>query len=206
MVKIDQKIVGVSVSKEPAKKKEEQPLPKWEPFARPGTVSGKTYKIKPPTYSDALYITINDIELPDGTRRPIEMFLNSKNMESFQWIVALTKLVSAIFRQPGDFLFMIEELKGVFDPKGGHFLPNGGGLCPSVVAHIGLIIEEHCTGLGLIEKPHLDEGQKELIDKKRAEADERGIKGTECPKCHAMAMVRLDNCETCLECGWSKCG
>jgi len=205
MLKIDQKIVSQRIVEETPAPKEQEPA-RLEPYTRPRVVEGRTYKLKIPTQENALYVTINDVVMDDGTRRPIEIFLNSKNMQNFQWITALTRLVSSIFRQPLDFAFMIEELKSVFDPTGGHFLPNGGGLCPSVVANIGLIIEDHCKHIGLIETPELDDSTKAHLEKKAEQAKEQGVKGTKCPKCGEMAMVRMDNCETCLSCAWSKCG
>ena len=117
----------------------------------------------------ALYITINDIILNEGTeheqRRPFEIFINSKNMENFQWVLALTRVISAVFRKGGDCTFLAEELKAVFDPKGGYF-KKGGKFMPSLVAETGEAIENHMCMIGLI-KSDLDEHQKAFIEKKK---------------------------------------
>lgn len=186
-----------------------------EKMARPEALEGRTYKIKLPTMENALYLTINDIVLNQYTahqvRRPFEIFVNSKEMESYQWIVALTRLVSAVFRKGGDSLFMIEELKSVFDPNGGFFSSKRQGRVPSLVAEIGMTIEDHFKWLGLIEtkKPELDESIKLHIEEVKSEFEAAGgnmIDATECRICHEMAVIRLDNCPTCTSCGDSKCG
>ncbi len=113
-------------------------------YKRPEAVQGTTYKLRPAGHDEALYLTINHIELEDGTLRPIEVFLNSKNMESFPWITALTRMLSALFRQEGDYTFIIEELSQVFDPAGGYFIPGTQGQrVDSVVAHIATVLERH---------------------------------------------------------------
>jgi len=145
-----------------------------ESVQRPDMLVGSTYKVKTPVTEHAMYITINDIILNEGTeheaRRPFEVFINSKNMDNFQWVVALTRLISAVFRKGGDTTFMVEELKAVFDPKGGYFKP-GGIFMPSIVAEIGHAIERHMQMIGMIKADGLDEHQKEYIEKKKAEID-----------------------------------
>ena len=118
---------------------------------RPEIVNGVTYKIKPPLINDAVYITINDAEI-DGVKRPIEIFINSKNMENFPWISCVTRLISAVLRQKGEFpSFLIDELIETYDPKGGYFIPNSDGAkANSIVAHIGYIFKQHCKNLGLL--------------------------------------------------------
>ncbi|MBF0184150.1 MAG: TSCPD domain-containing protein [Magnetococcales bacterium] len=173
-----------------------QPLMK-----RPGELTGATYKIKTPLSEHALYVTINDIVV-NGKRRPFEMFINSKNMENFAWIVALTRVISAVFRHAGDATFLVEELRSVFDPRGGYFKP-GGKYMPSLVAEIGECLERHLTNIGILHPPEVSE---ELMAK-RQQAQEGGVSnGSLCPKCSQMAVMRLDGCDTCLECGYSKCG
>ena len=170
-----------------------------------------------------MYITINDIILNEGTeheaRRPFEVFINSKNMDNFQWVVALTRLISAVFRKGGDTTFMVEELKAVFDPKGGYFKP-GGVFMPSIVAEIGHAIERHMQMIGMIKADNLDDHQKEFLAKKKAEieAAQGAVDGesseagdfpanaTVCNKCSTKAVVLMDGCMTCLSCGDSKCG
>lgn len=124
-----------------------------EDVERPDVLEGTTYKIKPPVYEHAMYITINHMILnlgePDEQRRPFEIFINSKNMEHFQWVVALTRMMSAIFRKGGDFAFMVEEMKVVEDPQGGYFIP-GHGKVGSTVAEIGMVVEKHLKKIGAL--------------------------------------------------------
>lgn len=187
-------------------------------------LEGSTYKIKTPLDDHAMYVTINDIILNAGTeheqRRPFEIFINSKNMDHFQWIVALTRLMSAVFRKGGDVTFLAEELQAVFDPKGGYFKP-GGRFMPSIIAEIGDVIAHHMRKIGLMEKEELSEQQKLILNQKRAEAEslitiapvaDAGEDGsypasaTLCNKCNTKAVIVMDNCATCLSCGYSKCG
>ena len=192
-----------------------------EEVQRPEVLIGSTYKIKTPVSDHAMYVTINDIVLNEGTeheqRRPFEVFINSKNLDHYQWIVALTRIISAVFRKGGDVTFLVDELKAVFDPRGGYWQP-GGKFMPSIIAELGYVIEKHLQTIGLIRKPELDEHQKKLIDEKRAEFEARN-KQTDafaksvfpegaqlCPKCSTAAVVLMDGCMTCLNCGDSKCG
>ncbi len=201
-------------------------------------LEGATYKIRTPLDDHALYVTINDIVLNPGTeheqRRPFEIFINSKNMDHFQWIVALTRVMSAVFRKGGDVTFLSEELQAVFDPKGGYFKP-GGRFVPSIVADIGAVLEHHLKRIGLLEPDELSEQQQLMLEQKRAEAEAREQRADEtvekkalteagsaspaaadeasypasatlCFKCNTKAMVLLDGCQTCLACGYSKCG
>jgi len=242
-----------------------------EKVERPDTLIGATYKIKSPLFEHALYVTINDIVLNQGTeyemRRPFEIFINSKNMDHFQWIVALTRIMSAVFRKGGDVTFLVEELKAVFDPRGGYFKA-GGVYMPSIVAELGAIIETHLKMIGLLLDPELDPEQRKLIAEKRAAYEARANKDTAkkksepravarseeplsglsndlagvfgesarktvrpepvegrsddaeasesssafppgatmCHKCHNNAVILMDGCATCLNCGYSKCG
>ena len=197
-----------------------------EKVERPETLVGSTYKIKTPLSDHALYVTINDIVLnpqtPYEKRRPFEIFINSKNMDHFQWIVALTRIISAVFRKGGDVTFLVEELRSVFDPQGGYF-KRGGKYMPSLVAEIGDAIDSHMRMIGMIQDEDLDEHQQKLIDQKRREfedhsqsantvadtADEPPAFPPEarlCLKCQTKATVLLDGCMTCLNCGDSKCG
>ena len=197
-----------------------------EKVERPEMLVGSTYKIKTPLSDHALYVTINDIVLnpqtPYEKRRPFEIFINSKNMDHFQWIVALTRIISAVFRKGGDVTFLVEELRSVFDPQGGYF-KRGGKYMPSLVAEIGDAIDSHMRMIGMIQDEDLDEHQQKLIDQKRREfedhsqsantvadtADEPPAFPPEarlCLKCQTKATVLLDGCMTCLNCGDSKCG
>ncbi|MEO5378589.1 MAG: TSCPD domain-containing protein [Magnetococcus sp. DMHC-6] len=199
--RISQKIVGFKVvSDEPAsvnaKVVQMQPL-----LDRPEDLEGATYKVKTPLSEHALYVTINDIVI-NGHRRPFEIFINSKNMDNFAWIVALTRVLSAVFRHGGDAVFLVDELRSVFDPRGGYFKP-GGKYMPSLVAEIGDVIEKHLIKIGIIQPP---EASPELEAKRKIARDEGLFGSSLCPKCSQMSVIRLDGCDTCLECGYSKCG
>ena len=221
--KIEKKIVDYSIKKEVIEEPS-GPVKQFmhEDVARPDELKGYTYKIKTPLSDHAMYITINNIVLNIGTEHeqefPFEVFINSKNMEQFQWILALTRVISAVFRKGGDATFLVEELKQVFDPQGGYF-KKGGRFMPSLVAEIGEVLETHMRKMGLIEDEELSDAHKALIAEKRAllengaaNADDAGTDsgfpaGAElCKKCHTTAMVLLDGCMTCLNCGDSKCG
>ena len=274
-MKISKKIKGYSVVKPeetarvvpPADAPESAPavptaevIQMHEKVERPETLIGATYKIKSPLFEHALYVTINDIVLNAGTphelRRPFEIFINSKNMDHFQWIVALTRIMSAVFRKGGDVTFLVEELKAVFDPRGGYFKA-GGVYMPSIVAELGAVIEQHMKMIGLLHDPELDDAQRKLIAEKRAEYESRSKKNSDgsdlsveaagnggfnaslggagaehsakgnagaasaampsesgafppgatmCHKCNTSAVIIMDGCATCLNCGYSKCG
>lgn len=205
-----------------------------EAIERPEMLLGSTYKIKSPLVEHAFYVTINDIILNPGSeheqRRPFEVFINSKSMEHFQWIVALTRIMSAVFRKGGDVTFLVEEMKAVFDPKGGYFKA-GGVYMPSLVAELGFVVEEHLKSIGMLHDPEMSAHQKALIAEKRkqyedrskghsekvaevvvAEANEGDANGSfpasasMCHKCSTKALVIMDGCQTCLNCGYSKCG
>lgn len=195
-----------------------------EKVERPEMLLGSSYKIKTPLSDHALYVTINDIVLNPDTpyekRRPFEIFINSKNMDHFQWIVALTRIISAVFRKGGDATFLVEELRSVFDPQGGYF-KKGGKYTPSLVADIGDAIETHMKMIGMIEDDSLDERQREHVERKRREylqAYQRGngfvaendgefpVESKLCGKCSTKAVIMLDGCMTCLACGDSRCG
>ncbi|GMQ89436.1 MAG: hypothetical protein BMS9Abin09_0920 [Gammaproteobacteria bacterium] len=229
--KIGQKIVGYEVLKDeepepaaaaPAEVREEDNIVQLhEKLKRPEMLLGSTYKVKTPLSEHALYITINDVVLNQGTkhelRRPFEIFINSKNMDHFQWIVALTRIISAVFRKGGDVTFLVEELHSVFDPRGGYF-KKGGRYMPSLVAEIGDAIECHLRMIGMLKDDGLDEHQKKLIAEKRAqyEGSVQSAKTAEasdfpegaqlCIKCNTKAAIQMDGCMTCLNCGESKCG
>jgi ribonucleoside-diphosphate reductase alpha chain len=171
-----------------------------EPLDRPAALEGQTYKVKWPGSEHALYITINDIVIA-GHRRPFEVFINSKNMEHFAWTVALTRMISAVFRRGGDISFVVEELKAVFDPRGGAWME--GKYIPSILAAIGGVIERHLINIGFIE----GEGLGLKSDPKAALMVVGGSpKGASCPSCGAYEMRMIEGCMTCGACGHSKCG
>ncbi|RXR03479.1 NrdJb [Pseudoxanthomonas composti] len=282
-VKIDKKIKGYSVLTPEDKAREAAPPVQGESISRdaaeaelpvadvihmherierPEVLIGSTYKVKSPLVEHAIYVTINDIVLNAGTehehRRPFEIFINSKSMEHFQWIVALTRILSAVFRKGGDVTFIVDEMKAVFDPKGGYFKA-GGVYMPSLVAELGSIVEEHLKTIGLLHDPELSAHQRAMIADKRKQYEERSKKNTDvspaadlpspakagegarradevsktpttstadhaedievtgdgasfppsatmCHKCSTKALVIMDGCATCLNCGYSKCG
>jgi hypothetical protein len=221
--KISKKIIGYKVltkdTTEAPKPQEQQSLERMnETVERPEVLVGSTYKIKTPQSEHALYITINDMILNQGTaheeRRPYEIFINSKNMEHFQWVLALTRVISAVFRKGGDACFLVEELKAVFDPKGGYF-KKGGVFMPSLVAEIGCAIESHLKHIGMIKPEKMTDHQKQFLAEKRREFEAQHgesngqsfpEKAILCNKCSTKAMVLMDGCMTCLNCGESKCG
>jgi hypothetical protein len=192
-----------------------------EKLDRPEMLRGSTYKVKTPVDDHAMYVTINDIVLNPDTehesQRPFEIFVNSKNLDHYQWIVALTRIMSAVFRKGGDVTFIVDELKAVFDPRGGYWQP-GGKYMSSIIAELGHIVEKHLQYIGMLPMDVLDEHQRKLVEEKRA-AYEESKKQTDafaknvypegariCPKCSQMAAIMMDGCLTCLECGHSKCG
>src|SRR5690606_38354082 len=83
VVKPESKVAPAPVAEEP----KSNVVHMHESVERPEMLLGSTYKIKTPLSDHALYITINDIILNEGTeheqRRPFEIFINSKNMENF---------------------------------------------------------------------------------------------------------------------------
>ena len=235
-IKIEKKITGYNVITEEDRLKAEQVAAEQqahaqkiaeivqlgEPLSRPEMLVGNTYKIKTPVTEHALYITINDVIMNEGTpqehRRPFEIFINSKNMEHFQWIVALTRVMSATFRKGGDITFLVEELKSVFEPSGGYF-KKGGKYIPSLVAEIGEVLEQHLYQIGMLKKTGPDEHQQKLIQEKRKEYLEKQAQSSAsdnsegfpagaqlCNKCSTKAAIVMDGCLTCLNCGDSKCG
>src|SRR5687767_145208 len=184
-ITIDKKIVKYAVVKEGEKAKpqaeaadrgESNVIRMHEKLERPEVLIGSTYKVKTPVSDHAMYVTINDIVLNEGTpheqRRPFEIFINSKNLDHYQWIVALTRIISAVFRKGGDVTFLVEELKAVFDPRGGYW-QSGGKFMPSLVAELGYVVEKHLQTIGLLKSPELDEHRKKLIEEKKAEFEAR---------------------------------
>jgi ribonucleoside-diphosphate reductase alpha chain len=194
-----------------------------QPLDRPEALPGQTYKINWPESEHALYITLNDI-VQSGRRRPFEIFINSKNMEHYAWTVALTRMISAVFRRGGDVAFVVEELKAVFDPRGGAWME--GRYVPSLLAAIGDVIERHMIGIGFMPAKEgrrhappetearavvnlpaagaaLDNEQANVSDPPRAVMPTRL---RQCPKCGEAALIRIENCDQCTNCDYSKCG
>ncbi len=202
---------GVLIKKEdkPEEKKEEKvatPAPK-KPTSRPGELEGTTYKIKTPLSPDALYVTINDLLNEDGSHRPYEIFINTKNLQHFSWIVAMTRLISAVFRHEPHPVFLVDELKSIYDPNGGYF--SDGSYVPSLAADIGRIVEKHLSKIGIvplkqsmIATPTSETEPAPAKDENPSLASNKTI----CPMCKERSYVYQENCMKCLSCGYSKCG
>ena len=175
-----------------------------QPLERQGVLPGFTYKLKWPDSDHAIYITLNDI-VQNGHRRPFEIFINSKNMEHYAWTVALTRMISAVFRRGGDVSFVVEELKAVFDPRGGQWM--NGRYVPSLLAAIGGVIEQHMIDTGFL-KTDARPGLAELSNEAAANQLQGDLPpaGTrQCPKCGELTMVFQEGCASCLSCSYSKC-
>jgi ribonucleoside-diphosphate reductase alpha chain len=188
-----------------------------QPLDRPEDLPGRTYKIKWPGSDHAIYITINDV-MQDGRRRPFEIFINSKNMEHYAWTVALTRMISAVFRRGGDVSFVVEELKAVFDPRGGQWME--GRYVPSLLAAIGGVIERHLIEIGFLtpaDQPRITEAAEQRLrlaagtrepasDGAAGAAPALGPGLGQCPNCGAAALTHQEGCDVCLNCGYSRCG
>ena len=178
-----------------------------QPLNRPEELPGQTYKVRWPDSDHAMYITLNDI-IQDGRRRPFEVFINSKNMDHFAWTVALTRMISAVFRRGGDVAFVVEELQAVFDPRGGQWM--GGRYIPSLLAAIGDVIERHMINIGFLPDPKAEkdafiEAKKQAYAQSSlASKPKNGMRN--CPKCGQPTLIRQEGCDSCTNCGHSKCG
>jgi ribonucleoside-diphosphate reductase alpha chain len=211
-------VTGSVLSVESSPSGQPEPAPVLEPVSipardngaptpRPETLEGKSYKLKWPDSDHAMYITINDI-VEDGQRRPFEIFINSKNMEHYAWTIALTRMISAIFRRGGDLGFVSEELKAVFDPRGGQWMP-GRGYVPSMLAAIGNVILDHTDGLDDTPVIMHPEGREltsgDIVNALDRAAEVVNTIGKSCPQCSAPSLIKKEGCDTCLSCGYSKC-
>jgi ribonucleoside-diphosphate reductase alpha chain len=169
-------------------------------IVRSEKLTGATYKLRWPDSEHAMYVTINDIE-QDGMRRPFEIFVNSKNLEHYAWVVALTRMISAVFRRGGDVAFVAEELKQVFDPRGGQW--SNGRYVGSLVAAIGDIIERHMTETGFLMPAEMLAAK---VAVQASAGSTAALLGPLCPKCSQPGLVHEAGCLSCVHCGWSKCG
>ncbi|BBK39355.1 ribonucleoside-diphosphate reductase, adenosylcobalamin-dependent [Allostella sp. ATCC 35155] len=171
------------------------------PLDRPEALPGKTYKIRWPETDHAIYITLNDI-VQDGRRRPFEVFINSKSTEHYAWTVALTRMISAVFRRGGDVSFVVDELKAVFDPRGGTWMD--GRYVPSLLAAIGEVIERHMRDIGFIAGPQerAPEAGRQVVGLP-TEGPAAALR--QCPKCGTAGLIRQEGCDSCINCGYSKC-
>ena len=191
----------------------------FKPLDRPGELPGSTYKLKWPESDHAIYITLNDILDESGRIRPFEIFINSKNTEHYSWTVALTRMMSAVFRRGGDVSFVVEELKAVFDPRGGQWM--NGKYVPSLLAAIGEVIEEHLIDIGFLNSPDETTNPGAELVQASARASGNSYAGAhssenavadqlapfrQCPKCAQASLIRQEGCDTCTSCGYSKCG
>ena len=171
-----------------------------QPLSRPEELPGTTHKIRWPESDHAMYITINDV-IQDGRLRPFEVFINSKNMEHYAWTVALTRMISAVFRRGGDVSFVVEELKAVFDPRGGQWM--GGRYVPSLLAAIGEVIERHMIEIGFLAEPKAGKKTPAPAEDNIAAMPARGL--SQCPKCGAASVIHQEGCDLCTSCDYSRC-
>jgi ribonucleoside-diphosphate reductase alpha chain len=177
------------------------------PLDRPEALPGRTYKLRWPESEHALYVTLNDV-IQDGRRRPFEIFINSKNMEHYAWTVGLTRMISAVFRRGGDVSFVVEELKAVFDPRGGSWME--GHYVPSLLAALGEIIERHMIDIGFMTDPKREQREmvaqleRKVVNMNSQDAAESRL--PRCPKCSQPSLIRQEGCDLCTSCGYSKCG
>jgi len=212
---IDKKIVGFKVLTDEPEEVEGlicEQTGMHEEIERDEILNGRTYKFKHPVKDFAYYVTLNDKEI-NGNLYPYEIFINCKDPESAQWVFALTRVISAVFRKGGDVVFLADELKSVFDPAGGYF-KKGGVFMPSIIAEVGHILEKHLIAIGIIEVQK-DKATEEFIAQKREEykkanpddnnTAEYPPQSTVCPKCSVKAVILMDGCQTCLSCGESHC-
>jgi ribonucleoside-diphosphate reductase alpha chain len=195
-----------------------------KPLDRPEALPGTTYKVRWPESDHAIYITLNDI-IEGGRRRPFEIFINSKNMEHYAWTVALTRMISAVFRRGGDVSFVVDELKAVFDPRGGQWVNRQ--YVPSLLAAIGGVIEEHLIAINFLSRPSTDVSPQQKVagiaermpsayDSSRNDGavtngalgfgSERPASFKFCPRCSSPSLTRIEGCDTCMNCGHSRCG
>ena len=170
---------------------------------RPEELQGSTYKIRWPDTDHAIYITINDV-VGDGRRRPFEIFINSKNTEHYAWTVALTRMISAVFRRGGDVSFLVDELKAVFDPRGGQWM--GGHYVPSILAAIGEVIERHLISIGFMPREaQITAAAETVAEGAQAGGGRSGGRLNVCPRCSQPNLVHQEGCDMCTSCGYSKC-
>jgi ribonucleoside-diphosphate reductase alpha chain len=196
----DEPMLPLALPEQPARPRDGGVVYMTRPLDRPDVLLGQTYKIKWLDSDHAFYITINDIE-KDGRRRPFEVFINSKNMEAYAWTLALTRMISAVFRRGGDVSFVVDEMKAVFDPRGGQWM--GGRYVPSLLAAIGDVIETHLVAIGFMSPRDATLPKEE----RRAVAmAAEGAPARTCPRCGSPSFVRLEGCDSCVSCGYSKCG
>lgn len=193
-------ITGVLVKKEDDKKEKAKEI--LDTLSRPKSLAGTTYRIKTPQSSEALYVTINDITQADGTIRPYELFINTKNLQHFSWIVAMTRLISAVFRNQENPSFLVKELKSIYDPSGGYY--SDGKYIPSLAADIGRTIEEHLDKIGLLESKALLQPKKEATVKDSS-TPAPNSEAMICPMCNEKTLINQENCLKCLSCDYSKC-
>ena len=171
-----------------------------KPLDRPELLPGQTYKIKWLDSDHAFYITINDI-VQDGRRRPFEIFINSKNMEAYAWTLALTRMISAVFRRGGDVSFVVDELKAVFDPRGGQW--SGGRYVPSLLAAIGEVIERHLVAIGFMAPREARRRRPRRRPRPWRPKARRPAAARAAPR---PSFLKLEGCDTCVSCGYSRCG
>lgn len=207
-------ITGILINKEDEKKKKKKKEKKdaiemqkavLDLVNRPMELEGTTYKITTPLSADALYVTINDLIQENNKRRPYELFINTKNLQHFSWIVAMTRLISAVFRHDRDPSFLVQELKSIYDPNGGYF--SQGEYIPSLAADIGRVIEQHLIKIGIMEDKKAKQAEQMSVPVATNGSHKDGASQFMiCPQCNDRKLISQENCLKCLSCGYSKCG
>ena len=193
----------------PKKKEPQKQVNSFSNNLRPEVVDAKVYKLKSAFVKNSVFITLSYVK-DESCIRPIEIFINSKDLTRAPEYVVLTRLVSAIFRRSNDPMFILEELQGIFDPNGGTF--KEGKYYHSFYAEIADVIERFFFDVGIMERPDAhpveDNGpaEKPIVLAK----DEGNAGNTEfriCTECNNRTLKTENGCDICMdpECGYSKC-
>ena len=213
MIKIgaSTKIEEISKKEKTTSKKEKQsnkPIQNTSNTFRPEVVDAKVYKLKSAFVKNSVFITLSYVE-EEKDVRPIEIFINSKDLTRAPEYVVLTRLVSAIFRRSNDPMFILEELQGIFDPNGGTF--KEGKYYHSFYAEIADVIERFFFDVGILERPDAMPIEDNGLQKKFVQAKEEGNAGNTkfriCNECNNRTLKTENGCDICMDpdCGYSKC-
>lgn len=169
------------------------------PFKRPEVLSARVYKLKSSFVEDSLYITLAYVENADRTKRPFELFINSKDLTKSAEYTVLTRLISSIFRRSDDPTFIIEELNSIFDPNGGHF--KEGKYYHSIYGEIGDVIALFFHDIGILKRK-VHQPKAPMLQIQHEHNDFKV-----CPKCSKKTLKVENGCNTCInpECAFSRC-
>ncbi len=217
MIRFDQKSKITEIKKQAETEKiqttNSQNQTKKSAASRPHVVDAKVYKVKSAFVKNSVFITLSYIETPNG-RRPIEIFINSKDLNRAPEYVVLTRLISAIFRRATNPMFILEELQGIHDPNGGSF--KEGKYYHSFYGEVAETIEKFFYEVGIVEKPKNDTEESYENDTEKEESTIKVINENVsnenmnasfriCPSCSSKSLKTENGCDTCVECGYSKC-